>query len=348
MTTLQSLRARLSGAFGAALVATLSALMAAPAGAVPTQDAQAAAPATEAPESAKLTPDQLDSLVAPIALYPDPLLAQCLVAATYPIDVVAAQQWMAKNSTLKGDALVKAAEQQPWDPSVQALVTLPDAAQSPVREHQVDAGSRRRVPGVAGRRHGRGPAPAREGQGRRQARDHRAAEGRNDDRGVEDRHRDPAHVDGGRLRSELQPDRDLGTAGLPLSSDVLPALLSRRRAHRLRRRHRGRDRHQRRLGLGLRLGRRQQHDQHQQQQQLRQQQQPAEQRQQPQRQQQLAAQRAAARRGPVQGQGHGQQVRRQRARRLGFEPAGRGQPAPVPEHGSRRGEQPFGREREQL
>jgi hypothetical protein len=49
------------------------------------------------------------------------------VAATYPIDVVAAQQWLAKNTTLKGEALTKAAEQQPWDPSVQALVTLPEA-----------------------------------------------------------------------------------------------------------------------------------------------------------------------------------------------------------------------------
>ena len=49
------------------------------------------------------------------------------MAATYPIDIVAAQQWLAKNGTLKGEALTKAAEQQPWDPSVQALVTLPDA-----------------------------------------------------------------------------------------------------------------------------------------------------------------------------------------------------------------------------
>jgi Protein of unknown function (DUF3300) len=125
--SLQTLRARLAGVSGGAFVATLCALLAAPAGAVQeapaTAPAQAAAPA----ESVKLSADQLDSLVAPIALYPDPLLAQCLVAATYPIDIVAAQQWLAKNTTLKGEELVKAAEQQPWDPSVQALVTLPDA-----------------------------------------------------------------------------------------------------------------------------------------------------------------------------------------------------------------------------
>jgi hypothetical protein len=125
--SLQIFRARLAGVSGTALVAALCALLAAPAGAAPlTQDAPAAAQAAP-PESVKLSADQLDSMVAPIALYPDPLLAQCLVASTYPIDVVAAQQWLAKNSTLKGEDLVKAAEKEPWDPSVQALVTLPDA-----------------------------------------------------------------------------------------------------------------------------------------------------------------------------------------------------------------------------
>jgi hypothetical protein len=122
---------------GTALTALLAGLLVAPESVLlaqqPTTTSTSvppgAAPAapSDAPESAKLTPDQLDSLVAPIALYPDPLLAQCLVAATYPIDVVAAQQWLAKNSTLKGEALEKAAMEQPWDPSVQALVSLPDA-----------------------------------------------------------------------------------------------------------------------------------------------------------------------------------------------------------------------------
>ena len=67
------------------------------------------------------------ALVAPIALYPDPLLAQCLVASTYPLDIVAAQQWLPKNASLKGDALVEAAQKEDWDPSVQALVSIPDA-----------------------------------------------------------------------------------------------------------------------------------------------------------------------------------------------------------------------------
>ena len=127
---LQTLRIQLAGTRGAALVAALSGLLASPAGAAQaTQEAQAAPPAqaAEAPESVKLSQDQLESLVAPIALYPDPLLAQCLVASTYPLDIVAASQWLAKNSTLKGDELTKAAEKQDWDPSVQALVLLPDA-----------------------------------------------------------------------------------------------------------------------------------------------------------------------------------------------------------------------------
>ena len=91
-------------------------------------DAPAVAQEQQAPEAApKLSNDQLDALVAPIALYPDPLLAQCLVASTYPVEVIQAQQWLAKNPNLKGDELARAAEKQDWDPSVQALASIPDA-----------------------------------------------------------------------------------------------------------------------------------------------------------------------------------------------------------------------------
>ncbi len=71
--------------------------------------------------------DELDNLVAPIALFPDPLLGQMLVASTYPLEVVEASQWLQRNKSLHGQALVDAAKQQPWDPSIQALVTVPDA-----------------------------------------------------------------------------------------------------------------------------------------------------------------------------------------------------------------------------
>jgi len=77
-------------------------------------------------QGAKISPDQLDSLVAPIALYPDPLLAQTLAASTYPLELIQLQQWLAKNPGLKDKALADAVAKQPWDPSIQALAALPD------------------------------------------------------------------------------------------------------------------------------------------------------------------------------------------------------------------------------
>jgi uncharacterized protein DUF3300 len=76
--------------------------------------------------AAKLPPEQLDSLVAPIALYPDPLLSQTLVASTYPLEIIQLQQWLEKNKGLKDKALSEAVEKQGWDPSIQAMASLPD------------------------------------------------------------------------------------------------------------------------------------------------------------------------------------------------------------------------------
>ena len=73
-----------------------------------------------------LAPNQLDGLVAPLALYPDPLISQVLVASTYPLEVVEAYQWLQRNPGLTGPALTQAAAAQNWDPSVQALVMFPD------------------------------------------------------------------------------------------------------------------------------------------------------------------------------------------------------------------------------
>jgi len=85
--------------------------------------APAAAPAAPAKAAAPaLTQDQLDSLVAPIALYPDQILVQIMMASTYPLDVVEASRFVKANrDKLKGDAMVKAAEEKNWDPSVQSL-----------------------------------------------------------------------------------------------------------------------------------------------------------------------------------------------------------------------------------
>jgi hypothetical protein len=71
------------------------------------------------------TPEQLDQLLAPIALYPDALLSQTLMAATYPLEVVEAARWTQANPNLKGDAAVQAVKGKDWDVSVKSLVAFP-------------------------------------------------------------------------------------------------------------------------------------------------------------------------------------------------------------------------------
>jgi uncharacterized membrane protein YgcG len=81
-------------------------------------------PPAQAP-AAQLAPEQLQQLVAPIALYPDALVAQILAASTFPEQVVQADRWVQANSGLTGDALGQAVNQQAWDPSVKALTAFP-------------------------------------------------------------------------------------------------------------------------------------------------------------------------------------------------------------------------------
>src|SRR5271169_1590354 len=87
--------------------------------------AQTASTPAAPEEYAPLTSDELDGLVAPIALYPDALVAQVLGAATFPYELVDAAFWMKDNSTLSGDALAQAVDQQSWDPAVKALTQFP-------------------------------------------------------------------------------------------------------------------------------------------------------------------------------------------------------------------------------
>src|SRR5947199_2803209 len=97
-----------------------------------TQQAQSQVMATttnEPPPVEKIPADELDSLVAPIALFPDPLLAQTLAASTYPLEIIQLQQWMERNKNLKDKALADAVAKQPWDPSVQSLAVTPDVVQ---------------------------------------------------------------------------------------------------------------------------------------------------------------------------------------------------------------------------
>src|SRR6202167_4403185 len=89
------------------------------------QDAQAPAQSSQAPPYTQQTADQLQQLVAPIALYPDSLVAQVLAASTFPAEIVEADRWVQANPDLKGDALAKAVDQQSWDPSVKALTAFP-------------------------------------------------------------------------------------------------------------------------------------------------------------------------------------------------------------------------------
>jgi len=90
--------------------------------------ARQASPESPAPEeqTASVPAEQLDSLVAPIALYPDPLLSQTLVASTYPLEIIQLQQWLEKNKNLKDQTLADAVKKQDWDPSIQAMAALPD------------------------------------------------------------------------------------------------------------------------------------------------------------------------------------------------------------------------------
>ena len=79
-----------------------------------------------APSEQLLKAEQLDALVAPIALYPDNLLSLVLMASTYPLEVVQADRWANENKNLKGDQLKAAADKQSWDDSVKSLVATPD------------------------------------------------------------------------------------------------------------------------------------------------------------------------------------------------------------------------------
>ena len=90
--------------------------------------APAAAPAT-APAPDNRTPpfkkEELEAILAPIALYPDALLAQIFMASTYPLEVVEAARWSKEHPEVKGDAVAGAVQSQTWDPSVKSLCAFP-------------------------------------------------------------------------------------------------------------------------------------------------------------------------------------------------------------------------------
>ena len=92
-------------------------------------NAQTSTAAAAASDAQLLKPAELDQLVAPIALYPDTLLAQVLMASAYPLDIVQAERWVQANKNLAGDQLKAAVDKQPWDDSVKSLVATPSVLQ---------------------------------------------------------------------------------------------------------------------------------------------------------------------------------------------------------------------------
>jgi len=89
------------------------------------QEQQPPQQSQQSPQQQPLTQQEIEQLVAPIALYPDALLAQVLTASTYPLEVAMAARWSEKNSGLKGPVLEDAMQNQPWDPSVKGLASVP-------------------------------------------------------------------------------------------------------------------------------------------------------------------------------------------------------------------------------
>jgi hypothetical protein len=115
------------GATVRSLVAILCAVVLSPGDTLAYMASGSQEPASSSQNQAvKIPPEQLDSLVAPIALYPDPLLAQTLAASTYPLEIIQLQQWLERNKNVKDKALADAVAKQPWDASIQALAALPD------------------------------------------------------------------------------------------------------------------------------------------------------------------------------------------------------------------------------
>ncbi len=87
--------------------------------------AQESAPSGYSGQGAPLSPEELQQMVGPIALYPDALVAQVLAGATFPDQIAAAASWLQQNSSLTGNALLQAVDFQTWDPAVKALTQFP-------------------------------------------------------------------------------------------------------------------------------------------------------------------------------------------------------------------------------
>jgi hypothetical protein len=107
--------------------------------------------------------EELDQILAPIALYPDSLVAQILMASTYPLEVVQADRFAKQNASLKGEPLTKALESQSWDPSVKSLVNFPQVLTMMSEKLEWTQKLGRRLSRAAKAGHGYHPESARQG-----------------------------------------------------------------------------------------------------------------------------------------------------------------------------------------
>ena len=181
--------------------------------------AQAAASAPSS-QAAKIPDDQLDSLVAPIALYPDPLLAQVLAASTYPLEIIQLQQWLAQHKDPERQGAGRCRDEAGLGSKYSRPGTTRRCRETPGRRHQVDHRPGKRLFGAAIRRDGRGATHAREGPGERQSEANEQIRlKRRSWKAKGDRHR--TGQSSGRLRSDLRSGRCLWRANVSLSADLL-------------------------------------------------------------------------------------------------------------------------------
>ena len=227
----------------------------------------------EQPGPAAFKVEELDQLVAPIALYPDPLVAQALMASTYPLDIVQAARFAKENAKLTGDQLSEALKPHPWDDSVKSLVSFPQVlammsekldwtqklgdaflaqqqdVMAAVQRLRAKAHTAGNLKTTAEQKVTVAPAeaPSRAASGRHPGSSNRGRPAGAPDRGRaaagHDGHHDRAHQPAGRLRADLQSGgrvRGVAVSGVSAAGALLPARL--RRGHGapvVRRRHGG-------------------------------------------------------------------------------------------------------------
>ncbi len=182
-----------------------------------------ALPAQAQTEPKPFSPEELDQMLAPIALYDDALLSQVLMAASYPLEIVEAARWSKANPNLKGDAAVTAVADKTWDVSVKSLVAFPSVLAATQRASRLDPEAWRCADRSTGRRRRLDPAAARQGCRGRHPEDRQGTDRHDPDAGQRHHHCDSADRSAGRVRAHLRPEHGLWAV---VQSELSPNLLS--------------------------------------------------------------------------------------------------------------------------